>query len=74
MFMSVLIWRMLLLTWVIYLSPQMLHIKFHNATKLLVFLIIIFYTTQVSMKHSGSLFLYSGDNGGAFAKNSYGNL
>lgn len=29
---------------------------------------------QVSMKHSGSLFLYAGDNGGAFAKNSYGNL
>ena len=56
------------------LLPQMLHIEFHNATRLLVFLIIIFYTTQVSMKHSGSLFLYSGDNGGAFAKNSYGNL
>ncbi|KAL3700604.1 hypothetical protein R1sor_018626 [Riccia sorocarpa] len=30
---------------------------------------------EVSLKHSGSLFLYSGDTvGGAFAKNSYGNL
>ncbi|KAG6543229.1 hypothetical protein Mapa_015480 [Marchantia paleacea] len=30
---------------------------------------------EVSLKHSGSLFLYSGDDiGGAFAKNSYGNL
>ncbi|KAG0576428.1 hypothetical protein KC19_5G079000 [Ceratodon purpureus] len=29
---------------------------------------------EVTQKHSGSLFLYSGDNGGAFAKNSYGNL
>uniref|UniRef100_A0A7I4CXU8 tRNA ligase phosphodiesterase domain-containing protein n=1 Tax=Physcomitrium patens TaxID=3218 RepID=A0A7I4CXU8_PHYPA len=29
---------------------------------------------EVTMKHSGSLFLYSGDNGGAFAKNSFGNL
>ncbi|CAM6083091.1 unnamed protein product [Calypogeia fissa] len=30
---------------------------------------------EVSLKHSGSLFLYSGDGtGGAFAKNSYGNL
>lgn len=29
---------------------------------------------EVSLKHSGSLFMYSGDNGGAFAKNSFGNL
>jgi hypothetical protein len=29
---------------------------------------------KVTLKHSGSLFLYSGDNGGAYAKNSYGNL
>ncbi|CAK9216079.1 unnamed protein product [Sphagnum troendelagicum] len=29
---------------------------------------------EVTLKHSGSLFLYSGDNGGAYAKNSYGNL
>ncbi|MCO5574341.1 hypothetical protein L7F22_028124 [Adiantum nelumboides] len=29
---------------------------------------------EVSLKHSGSLFMYSGDHGGAFAKNSYGNL
>ncbi|KAJ7543365.1 hypothetical protein O6H91_09G034600 [Diphasiastrum complanatum] len=29
---------------------------------------------EVSLKHSGSLFMYAGDNGGAFAKNSYGNL
>lgn len=34
----------------------------------------VFYFVQVTMKHSGSLFLYAGDNGGAFAKNSYGNL
>ena len=32
------------------------------------------HVAQVTQKHSGSLFLYSGDNGGAFAKNSYGNL
>lgn len=32
------------------------------------------YSVQVSMMHSGSLFLYAGDNGGAFAKNSHGNL
>lgn len=29
---------------------------------------------EVSLKHSGSLFMYSGDHGGAYAKNSYGNL
>eukprot|EP00250_Pteridium_aquilinum_P013800 c21581_g1_i1 orf=128-3352(+) len=29
---------------------------------------------EVSLKHSGSLFMYSGDHSGAFAKNSYGNL
>eukprot|EP00249_Psilotum_nudum_P024453 c29187_g1_i1 orf=271-3738(-) len=29
---------------------------------------------EVSLKHSGSLFMYSGDHGGAFAKNSFGNL
>lgn len=29
---------------------------------------------EVTLKHSGSLFMYSGDHGGAFSKNSYGNL
>ncbi|MCO5571846.1 hypothetical protein L7F22_025594 [Adiantum nelumboides] len=29
---------------------------------------------EVSLKHSGSLFMYTGDHGGAFSKNSYGNL
>lgn len=29
---------------------------------------------EVSLKHSGSLFMYSGVKGGAYAKNSYGNL
>lgn len=29
---------------------------------------------EVTLKHSGSLFMYAGDNGGAFAKNSFGNL
>lgn len=40
---------------------------FLNVELFLVFL-------KVTLKHSGSLFLYSGDNGGAYAKNSYGNL
>ncbi|KAL8143600.1 hypothetical protein V2J09_016632 [Rumex salicifolius] len=31
-------------------------------------------TMQVSLKHSGSLFMYAGHNGGAYAKNSYGNI
>ncbi|KAI5080907.1 hypothetical protein GOP47_0004090 [Adiantum capillus-veneris] len=29
---------------------------------------------EVTLKHSGSLFMYAGHHGGAFAKNSYGNL
>ncbi|KAH7445088.1 hypothetical protein KP509_02G106000 [Ceratopteris richardii] len=29
---------------------------------------------EVTLKHSGSLFMYSGDHVGAFAKNSFGNL
>lgn len=29
---------------------------------------------EVTLKHSGSLFMYAGNHGGAFAKNSYGNL
>lgn len=29
---------------------------------------------QVSLKHSGSLFMYAGHVGGAYAKNSYGNM
>ncbi|KAF8395227.1 hypothetical protein HHK36_019169 [Tetracentron sinense] len=31
-------------------------------------------TFQVSLKHSGSLFMYAGHEGGAYAKNSYGNI
>ncbi|XP_076938359.1 tRNA ligase 1-like [Bidens hawaiensis] len=31
-------------------------------------------TLEVSLKHSGSLFMYAGHEGGAYAKNSYGNL
>ena len=29
---------------------------------------------QVSLKHSGSLFMYAGNEGGAYAKNSFGNM
>lgn len=29
---------------------------------------------EVTLKHSGSLFMYAGNHGGAYAKNSYGNL
>lgn len=29
---------------------------------------------QVSVKHSGSLFMYAGCEGGAYAKNSFGNM
>ncbi|KAJ9698200.1 hypothetical protein PVL29_007335 [Vitis rotundifolia] len=29
---------------------------------------------EVSLKHSGSLFMYAGPEGGAYAKNSYGNI
>eukprot|EP01018_Ginkgo_biloba_P015904 Gb_26327 [translate_table: standard] len=29
---------------------------------------------EVSLKHSGSLFMYAGHEGGAYAKNSYGNI
>ena len=29
---------------------------------------------QVTLKHSGSLFMYAGHHGGAYAKNSYGNV
>ncbi|KAL5831218.1 hypothetical protein ACOSQ4_016572 [Xanthoceras sorbifolium] len=29
---------------------------------------------EVSLKHSGSLFMYAGHNGGAYAKNSFGNI
>ncbi|KAK6163268.1 hypothetical protein DH2020_000132 [Rehmannia glutinosa] len=32
------------------------------------------YYRQVSLKHSGSLFMYAGHEGGAYAKNSYGNI
>ncbi|KAL3518340.1 hypothetical protein ACH5RR_020929 [Cinchona calisaya] len=31
-------------------------------------------TMEVSLKHSGSLFMYAGDVGGAYAKNSFGNI
>ncbi|XP_031100261.1 tRNA ligase 1 isoform X1 [Ipomoea triloba] len=31
-------------------------------------------TVEVSLKHSGSLFMYSGHEGGAYAKNSFGNI
>lgn len=31
-------------------------------------------TVEVSLKHSGSLFMYAGHVGGAYAKNSYGNI
>ncbi|KAI8573733.1 hypothetical protein RHMOL_Rhmol01G0299200 [Rhododendron molle] len=31
-------------------------------------------TMEVSLKHSGSLFMYAGHEGGAYAKNSYGNM
>ncbi|KAL9235068.1 hypothetical protein vseg_009864 [Gypsophila vaccaria] len=31
-------------------------------------------TVEVSLKHSGSLFMYAGHKGGAYAKNSYGNI
>ncbi|KAK8645408.1 hypothetical protein V6N13_119238 [Hibiscus sabdariffa] len=31
-------------------------------------------TLEVSLKHSGSLFMYAGNEGGAYAKNSYGNI
>lgn len=29
---------------------------------------------QVTLKHSGSLFMYAGHEGGAYAKNSFGNM
>ncbi|CAH9130263.1 unnamed protein product [Cuscuta epithymum] len=31
-------------------------------------------TVEVSLKHSGSLFMYAGNEGGAYAKNSFGNI
>ncbi|XP_073021614.1 tRNA ligase 1-like isoform X9 [Primulina eburnea] len=31
-------------------------------------------TLEVSLKHSGSLFMYAGHEGGAYSKNSYGNI
>ncbi|CAG7867414.1 unnamed protein product [Brassica rapa] len=31
-------------------------------------------TLEVSLKHSGSLFMYAGHSGGAYAKNSFGNI
>ncbi|KAL8120546.1 tRNA ligase 1-like [Apium graveolens] len=31
-------------------------------------------TLEVSLKHSGSLFMYAGHEGGSYAKNSYGNI
>ncbi|KAG7653471.1 tRNA ligase phosphodiesterase [Arabidopsis suecica] len=31
-------------------------------------------TLEVSLKHSGSLFMYAGHKGGAYAKNSFGNI
>ncbi|CAH2038619.1 unnamed protein product [Thlaspi arvense] len=31
-------------------------------------------TLEVSLKHSGSLFMYAGHTGGAYAKNSFGNI
>ncbi|XP_022964893.1 tRNA ligase 1 isoform X1 [Cucurbita moschata] len=31
-------------------------------------------TLEVSLKHSGSLFMYAGHQGGAYAKNSFGNI
>lgn len=32
------------------------------------------YSPQVTLKHSGSLFMYAGHYGGAYAKNSFGNV
>lgn len=32
------------------------------------------YSPQVTLKHSGSLFMYAGHHGGAYAKNSFGNV
>ena len=34
----------------------------------------LFELIQVSLKHSGSLFMYAGNEGGAYAKNSFGNM
>ncbi|KAM0897283.1 hypothetical protein ACQ4PT_022649 [Festuca glaucescens] len=31
-------------------------------------------TIEVTLKHSGSLFMYAGQHGGAFSKNSFGNI
>jgi hypothetical protein len=31
-------------------------------------------TLEVTLKHSGSLFMYAGHHGGAYAKNSFGNM
>ncbi|WCJ31033.1 tRNA ligase 1 [Euphorbia peplus] len=31
-------------------------------------------TVEVTLKHSGSLFMYAGNKGGAYAKNSFGNI
>jgi hypothetical protein len=32
------------------------------------------HSPQVTLKHSGSLFMYAGHHGGAYAKNSFGNV
>jgi hypothetical protein len=36
--------------------------------------IAILFLFQVTLKHSGSLFMYAGHLGGAYAKNSFGNV
>lgn len=35
---------------------------------------MVMHFPQVSLKHSGSLFMYAGHEGGAYAKNSFGNM
>ena len=32
------------------------------------------HSPQVTLMHSGSLFMYAGHHGGAYAKNSFGNV
>lgn len=36
--------------------------------------LLMLNSLQVSLKHSGSLFMYAGHKGGAYAKNSFGNM
>jgi len=41
---------------------------------LIVYWPVLMRLLQVSLKHSGSLFMYAGHKGGAYAKNSFGNM